>query len=55
MPNSRVLLVCKMRAIMQNRRLILEVNNHNGNKSPKLWFPNVLIFSYVKKVMLALR
>ena len=54
LPNSGVLLVCKTRAIMQNRRPILEVSNHNGTKSHKLWFPNVLIFSNLKRVMLAL-
>lgn len=54
MPNSGVLLVFKTRAIMQNRRPILEVSNPNGNKSHKLWFLNVLIFSNLKRVMLAL-
>lgn len=32
-PNSGILLVCKTRESMQNQRLILEVSNHDGNKS----------------------
>ena len=54
MSHSGILLVRKMRAVMQNKRLILEVSNHNGNKYHKLWFPNVLISPNLKRVMLAL-
>lgn len=54
LPNSGILLVCKARAVMQNKRLILEVRNHNGNKSHNMWFLNVLISSDLKRVMLAL-
>ena len=36
LPNSGILLLFKMRAVMQNQRLILEVSNHRGNKSHSL-------------------
>lgn len=33
LPNSGILLVCKARDVMQNKRLVLQASHHNGNKS----------------------